>query len=93
MKESDYFVIPSNPADREKILKVFQTISESYAKIDAERNLIKDEISALSKKFDIPKRFLSKMSKTYYHNNFKELINENDYFEMFYKSLIGMKNE
>ena len=46
----------SNPADKVKIKKMMGEISDSYTRIEAERDLIKDTINALAEDYEIEKK-------------------------------------
>lgn len=81
-------IIPSSPADQEKIRRVLQTISDSFTRIEAERELIKDEIDALAEDFDIPKKFLSRMARTFHRQNFDQVSNEQSNFETLYETIV-----
>jgi len=83
-------VIPSSPADREKIRRVMCTISDSLTRIEAERDIIKDELNALVEEFEIPKKFLSKMSRTYHRQNFQDLVGESDDFQSLYETVLEL---
>ena len=83
-------IIPSSPADREKIRRVLRTVSESMTRIEAEKDLIKEEIAALAEEFDIPKKFLNRMARTYHRQNFKDVVEEQDDFETLYETVVEM---
>jgi len=51
-------VIISNPADQAKIKTMLGEISNSFTRIAAERDLIKETIEALSEDFDICMKIL-----------------------------------
>ena len=80
-------IIPSNPADREKIRRVMRTVSESMTRIEAEKDLIKDEIAALAEEFEIPKKFQNRMARTYHLQNVKDVVDEQNDFENNYHDL------
>lgn len=82
--------IPSSPADREKIRSVLRTVSESMTRIEAEKELIRDEIAALAEEFDIPKKFLNRMARTYHRQNFKDVVEEQDDFETLYETIVEL---
>ena len=83
-------IIPSNPADREKIRRVMRTVSESMTRIEAEKDLIKDEIAALAEEFEIPKKFLNRMARTYHRQNFKDVVDEQEDFEKLYETIVEL---
>jgi len=59
----------SNPADRKKIRDALQEISNSFTRIEAERDLIKDIKNDLVEEFQLPKKTLNKMAKTFHKQN------------------------
>ena len=59
----------SNPTDQVKIKKMLSEISDSFTRIEAERDLIKETIEALSDDFDIDKKILRKMARIYHKQN------------------------
>lgn len=79
----------SNPADQEKIRKALSEISDSYTRIAAEKDLIKDIVSEISENFDLPKRTVNKMAKVYYKQNFHEEQQSFEEFEALYEEVVG----
>lgn len=88
MATQQQVVIPSNPSDLEKIRRVMRTVSDSYTKIEAERDLVKDEIGALVDEFKIPRKFLNKMARTYHRQNFDAVVDEQDDFQALYETVV-----
>jgi len=82
-------ILPSNPADRKKILSVMQEVSASYSRIQGERDYVKEAITALSKDFSIPKRTLNKLSKVLHKGNFDEEAGQFEDFSDLYETLIS----
>lgn len=78
----------SNPTDRVKVKKMLDEISASYTRIAAEKDLIKETIADLSKQFEIPKRVLAKMAKTYHKQSFYVEQEEHDDFEELYENVV-----
>ena len=62
----------SNPEDRKKFRNAINEISNSYTRIQAERDLIKDIVVDISDKLQIPKRTITKIARIYYKQNFTE---------------------
>ena len=77
----------SNPADRVKIKKLLSEISGSFTRIEAERDLIKETITEMSKEFNLPKRTLNKMAKVYHKQNFDDEVNTHQEFEKLYETV------
>lgn len=81
-------VIPSNEADREKIMKSIEAISDSLTRIEGEKNWIKEEIAAVSESTNVPKKFLNKLARTYHKQNFDNVMKEVEDFEALYDVII-----
>jgi hypothetical protein len=79
----------SNPADKLKIKKMLGEISDSYTRISAERELIKDTIEALAEDFEIEKKVLRKMAQVYHKQNFSTVEAEQEDFVFMYESILG----
>lgn len=79
----------SNPADKLKIKKMMGEISNSYTRIEAERDLIKDTIDALSKEYEMEKKQLRKMSRTFHKQNYSTVEAEQEEFTFLYESIMG----
>lgn len=82
----------SSPADRAKIKKMLGEISNSYTRIAAERDLIKETISEMSQEFNLPKKTLNKMAKVYHKQNFHVEQADNEEFEDLYTTIIETVN-
>lgn len=78
----------SNPADREKLLKVIRDCSDSLTRIAAERDLIKESIAEISKKLELPKPLVRKMVKVYFKQNYDEEVAVQDQFETLYETVV-----
>lgn len=79
----------SNPADKLKIKKMLGEISDSYTRISAERELIKETIEALAEDFEIDKKVLRKMAQVYHKQNFTTVESEQEDFVFMYESILG----
>ena len=73
-------IIPSNPEDRKKIRGALQEISDANLRITAERELIKDIKDMLKEDFELPPKFISKLSKTFINQDFEAQEIERDDF-------------
>jgi hypothetical protein len=78
----------SNPADREKLLKVLSECSNSMVRIDAEKDLIKEAIADTSKQLQIPKKLIAKMVKVYHKQNYDEEVAVHEQFETLYETVV-----
>jgi hypothetical protein len=69
-------IIPSSDADKQRMKGAMDEISNSYTRIEAERDFIKEAIIALEDDVGIPKKYLSKMARIYHKNNVNEVVAE-----------------
>jgi len=78
--------------DRKKIKDAMQEASNSFIRIDAERDLVKNIIADLNDAYKIPKKTINKMIKVYHKNSFQEEVAEADEFETLYETVTGSSN-
>ena len=81
----------SSPADRAKIKEVLKAISDSFTRIEAERDLIKESISELSSEHNISKKILNKMARIYHKQSYSKAQQEFEEFEEFYEGIVESK--
>ena len=79
----------SNPADKLKIKKMMSEISDSYTRISAERDLVKETIAVLAEDFELDKKVLRKMAQVYHKQNFTTVEAEQEDFVFTYESILG----
>lgn len=79
----------TNPKDQEKIRKMMTEISNSYTRISAERDLIKETIEALSEDFEIDKKILRKMAQIFHKQNYTQVENEQEELSLLYEAIVG----
>lgn len=72
---------------------MLQTISDSYTRIEAEKDLIKEEIVGLAEKYELPKKLLNKMARAHHKQNFRETVDEADDFQNLYENIVELPNE
>jgi ribosomal protein S17E len=82
--------IVSNPADQIKIKKMLSEISDSYTRISAERELIKETIEALAEDFDLEKKILRKMAQIFHKQNYSTVEAEQEELAQLYESVVGI---
>lgn len=80
-------VIPSNPEDVKKIRGALQEIADAMTRITAERELIKDIKASLKEDFELPPKYITKMAKTYFSQNYDAVVTENDDFQQLYETV------
>lgn len=79
--------------DRKKIRGALDEISNSFTRVEAERDLIKSVINDLNTLFKIPKKTLNKMAKAHHKQNFNEEVATNEEFEELYQTVTGISSE
>lgn len=78
----------SNPADREKLLKVIRECSDAMIRAAAEKDYIKEATADISKQLQLPKKLVAKMVKVYYKQNYDEEVATHDQFETLYETVV-----
>jgi hypothetical protein len=78
----------SNPADRDKLLKIIRECSDSMLRAQAEKDYIKEAITDISKELSVPKKLVAKMVKVYYKQNYDEEVATHDQFETLYETVV-----
>lgn len=78
----------SNPADKEKLLKVLRTCSDSMTRMDAEKDLIKEEVKEICQQLELPKRLVNRMVKVYHKQNYDEEVAVHEQFETLYETVV-----
>jgi len=78
----------SNPKDREKLLSVLKTCSDSMTRISAEKELIKEEVKEICEQLQLPKRLVSRMVKVYHKQNYDEEVAVHEQFETLYETVV-----
>lgn len=78
----------SNPKDREDLLKVLRECADSMTRIKAEKDFMKEAVSDVCKKLDVPKRLVNRMVKVYHKQNYDEEVAVQDQFEILYETVV-----
>lgn len=80
-------VVPSNESDRKKLKAMIVEMTNSYARVDAEREACKEVADEAARQFEIPKKLINKLARTMYKRNYSDLQAENEDFELLYETL------
>lgn len=80
-------IIPSSEEDRKRIRGAMEEISNSYTRVEAERDFIKDAINSLADEVDIPKNILRKMARIYHKQNMADVVSEVEDIEALMESI------
>ena len=87
------FVIPSSEADRKAIYDCMWEVQGSKTRIEAERDLIKDAIKELSKKFNIPVKQLNRLAKVVHKSSLGEEVQQDEEFQTLAEAVLGDKQK
>lgn len=81
-------IVPSDPVSREKIKKALQSIGDEWAIIEGHKAVIKETIDAVAEEHELPKKFVRKLAKTMYMQNFKNQEKEFEDFQELYEKVV-----
>lgn len=81
--------LPQDPESRKAIKKVLDELSGCMTRIEGERDYISETIKKLSEDYQLNKKVLRRMAKTYHKQNFSSEIAENEEFEIMYEQVTG----
>jgi len=81
--------LPSDPAARKAIKKCMDELSASMARIDGERDFIKEAIDNICEEYEMSKKTFRKLAKVYHRQNFSKEVAEHEEFETMYEQLTG----
>lgn len=85
-------IIPSTPADIQKIQQAVIEASNSKLRIQSERDHIKSIYEDLADKVDIRKKDFNKMVNTYFKQNFHEVAVESEQFVELYEKVMAKQD-
>lgn len=80
----------SNAADRKKFKDALQEISNSYTRVAAERDLVKDIVANLSEEFTLPKKQISKLARIYHKQNLTQESADFEEIETLYEEIVNL---
>jgi hypothetical protein len=81
--------LPSDPAARKAIKKCMDELSASMARIDGERDFIKEAIDNICEEYEMSKKTFRRLAKVYHKQNFSKEVAEHEEFETMYEQLTG----
>lgn len=84
-------IVPSNPADLKNIKAAIKDINDCMMRVAAEKEAIKDIVSDLAEKYELPKRYINRMARTYFKQSFDKEAAEMDDFEQLYVAVTEVK--
>lgn len=77
----------SSPEDRKKIFGAIREASNSMTRIEAERDLIKEIAKDVSDSFQISKKIVNKMIKTYHKQSLTQEVQQHEEFVEMYEQI------
>lgn len=89
--DTEQFVMPSDPATIKLIKDACFEISSSLTRVEGEKEFIKEAISELSEKTDIPKKHLNKVAKLYHKSNKDEVVAEQESTNELYDRIFSVE--
>lgn len=69
-------IVPSSPEDLKRIKNAMQEISNSFTRIEAEKDFQKEALESLEEDVGIPKKYLRKMARIYHKQNMSQIKSE-----------------
>ena len=79
--------LPTTPEDKLKLLDALKEISASMARVEAERDLIKNVKNDICDDLQLNRKVLNKMARTYHKGNFSEEVELHKDFESLYETV------
>jgi archaellum component FlaC len=79
------------PTDLQEIKNRFTEISNSWTRVSAERDLVKDIFVDLKDEYEIPPKMARKLAKAYHKRNVQEVIAEDTEFAETYDTVFENK--
>lgn len=80
----------SNDVDRKKFKDALQEISNSFTRVAAEKDLIKEIVDDLSESFEIPKKTVNKLARVYFKQNMTTEAQEFEDLETLYEEIVNL---
>ncbi|CAB5221821.1 Double-stranded DNA-binding protein [uncultured Caudovirales phage] len=81
--------LPQDPAARKAIKKCMEEISASMTRTEGERDFIKEAIANICEEYELNKKTIRKLARTYHKQNFSREVAEHEEFETMYEQLTG----
>jgi len=73
---SNVVTIPSSPQDRAQVKERLTEISASLTRIEAEREHINEILQDLQDEYELPKKYMRKVSRVFHKQNINEVKEE-----------------
>lgn len=82
-----------NDKQRKDVKNCLQEISNSFTRIEAERDLIKEILQRMADEFDMNKKLSRKLAKVYHKRNIAEEIAANEELSETYDLIVSSSKE
>ena len=69
-------ILPSSPEDLKRVRGCMEEMSNSFTRMEAERDFQKEAINSLADEVQIPKSILRKTARAFHNQNVSDLIAE-----------------
>lgn len=79
------------PADLQEIKNRFTEISNSWTRVSAEKDLVKEIFQDLKEEYEIPPKLARKLAKAYHKRNVQEVVAEDSEFAETYDRVFENK--
>lgn len=80
--------IPSSPEDRKLVLAALKEISNSYTRVEAEKDFVKEAVNELAEKVDIEKKHIRQLANIFHKQNLSEVRDQVDTIEALYEAIV-----
>jgi DNA repair ATPase RecN len=84
---SNVVTIPSSPQDRAQVKERLTEISASLTRIEAEREHINEILQDLQDEYELPKKYMRKVSRVFHKQNINEVKEEFSDIEDIYNAI------
>lgn len=74
---------------KKKLKDAIKEMSDSYLRIESERELQKQILDTVSEEIGVDKKIIRKMARTYHKQDFELVREEHETFEASYESVFG----
>lgn len=80
----------NNEVDRKKFKDALQEISNSYTRVAAEKDLIKEIVDDLAESFELPKKTINKLARIFYKQNLTQEVEDFDEVQTLYEEVVNL---
>lgn len=80
--------LPSNPADRKRLMTMLSEATYCKQRMDDERESIKDIVARVHEEFELPKKLVTKLINTLYKQDYADRVSEEEDFQFLYEAIV-----